>query len=258
MTVALHVFECGKVEMEHRLVYPDGERGRRVQIPVLCALLEHERGALLFDTGLHPDVITDPIGRWGEVAKFAVPLMREGEDIVHRLERLGYAPDRITFVANSHLHNDHAGSNQFFPNSTFLVQRAELDAAHDAELAAQLGFDPRDWDHDLSYQAVNGEHDIFGDGSAVLFPTPGHTPGHQSLLVRMPNGKSYIFTGDAAYVREQLTVRVPPRINWDRELATASLDILNQRATAAGAEILCAHDPMQWPNLTHQCLATAG
>ena len=105
---------------------------------------------------------------------------RTDEGVVGQLAALGVKPDDIRYVVNSHFHFDHCGCNASFPRATFLVQRAELALAR----AEPKRYDAKDWDLPLEYRAVDGEHDVFGDGSVVLLPTPGHTAGHQSLWIR--------------------------------------------------------------------------
>ena len=105
---------------------------------------------------------------------------RPGEEVSTRLEAIGRDPARIDLIINSHFHFDHVGGNALIPNATMVVQRREWDARMEPDIAVPHGFNPRDFDLGHNLRLVDGEQDVFGDGSVVCLPTDGHTPGHQS------------------------------------------------------------------------------
>jgi hypothetical protein len=141
----------------------------RVQLPAI-----HAQGRVLFDTGVHRQAITDPIGRLGERRATRLTVRSQvGDDVVSQLARLGMRPEDITHVINSHVHVDHCGGNEFFPRATFIVQSREMARARGPDNP----YKSRDFDHPLTYQLIDGDYDIFGDGQLVLIPTYGHTPG---------------------------------------------------------------------------------
>ena len=154
------------------------------------------------------------------------------------------APERIDYVVNSHLHFDHCGGNEQIPNATLILQRPEWEAAHEAELIEKVYYDRQDYDHGHRTRLVDGEHDIFGDGSAVCLPTPGHTPGHQSLRVRIGD-QDVVLTGDACYLRRTLEQLHLPTAVYDREQMLASLRRL-RALRDDGAVIVTGHDPEMW------------
>jgi len=175
----------GYIELDRASMVSDLKPGQPWTVPVTSFLVDHPRGRLLFDTGVHCQARLDPLARLGpeRIKRLAVK-SRAGDDVVPQLERLGLKPDDVRYVANSHLHFDHCGGNEFFPRATFLVQRPELEAARRPGFVPSYSPSPIDFDHPLDYRMLDGEHDVFGDGSVVLLPTYGHTPGHQSLLIR--------------------------------------------------------------------------
>jgi glyoxylase-like metal-dependent hydrolase (beta-lactamase superfamily II) len=220
-----------------------GETGR-LRVPVPCYLIEHPRGRVLFDSGLHPDVAADPAARLGLAARIFDVEFRPGEDVAGRLAALEVDAGEIRYLVNSHLHFDHTGGNAVLPRAQLVVQRREWHAGHDADLTAANYYDPRDYDTGHDVLTVDGEHDLFGDGRIVCVPTFGHTPGHQSLRVRLDTG-DVVLTSDACYLRRTLEALHLPAVVHDAESMRASL--LRLRALRdAGARLFFGHDPEFW------------
>jgi glyoxylase-like metal-dependent hydrolase (beta-lactamase superfamily II) len=205
MTVKLYAFTCGTVTGEFARLMEGGEGDITVPIPVF--LIEHPKGRALFDTGLHPDCQHDPTGRLGtRLAGLFRIGFQPGEEVSARLEAIDRDPRKIDLVINSHFHFDHVGGNALIPNATMLVQRREWDAGMDPDSAVRRGFNPRDFDLGHKLRLVDGEHDVFGDGSVVCLPTHGHTPGHQSLRLRLDGGE-IVLAADASYFCQTLRER---------------------------------------------------
>ena len=112
-------------------------------------------------------------------------------------------------MINSHLHFDHVGGNAELPNATLVVQRREWEVAADPEQIRRNGYNRADFDLGHHLKLIDGEHDLFGDGSVVCIPTYGHTPGHQSLRVRTDSGE-FVMTADSCYMRKVLEEMVLP------------------------------------------------
>ena len=237
----------GYIELDRASMLDDLAAGQPWTVPVTSFLVVHPRGRLLFDTGVHCQARLDPLGRLGaERAKRLSVKPREGEDVVPQLALLGLGPDDVRYVANSHLHFDHCGGNEFFPRSTFLVQRPEMEAARRPGFLPGYNPSPLDFDHALDYQLLDGEHDVWGDGSVILFPTYGHTPGHQSLRVRSGKDAELVCAADACYTRENMDRDVLPRILWNGPIMRESLAALRRLRDRAGATVFYGHDPEQW------------
>ena len=239
---------CGSLEFERNLFFPEAAGGEKLRTPVSSYLVLHPRGKLLFDTGIHCDALTDPVARLGRrVASLFALRSGSGEDVVSQLASVGLAPGDIDFVVNSHFHFDHCGCNASFPGATFLVQRAEIETAR----AEPKRYNARDWDHPLEYRALDGEHDVFGDGSVVLLPTPGHTPGHQSLWLRDGTARQFVCTADASYTKEHLDRSILPSNVYDAAEMTRSLAVLRELRDRRGATLLYGHDSEQWNAIPH-------
>ena len=240
--VKLHAMTCGWLTMSLGALLR-GEEGR-LKIPVPCYLIEHPKGRALFDSGLHLSMQTDAAARLGPLAPMFEIDFEPGQELAARLATCGTGVDEIDWLVNSHLHFDHCGGNEAVPDSPVVVQRRELEAARDPDLAAASGFSAQDWDHGHDFVVAEGEHDLFGDGSVLCLPTYGHTPGHQSLRVRLAGG-DVVLTGDACYLRRTLEGMHLPGIAHDDEAMLASLRRLAD-LEQRGARIFYGHDPEFW------------
>ncbi len=237
------LLDNGSIVIEHtQLMW--NVPGPQVRIPSYAVLVEHDDGLYLFDTGFD-------LEHTNAVLPFELPEQTPEQTIPAQLELAGFAVSDVTTLVNSHLHFDHCGGNEFFPSSTFLVQRAEMDAARRVLGGEAMRYTPSaiDFDHPLDYQLVDGEHDLFGDGQLVLLPTYGHTPGHQSLLVRAGKGTELVLTADACYTRENMDRDILPTVLWEPAEMSRSLGMLRDWRDKKGATVIYGHDAAQWQTL---------
>ncbi len=247
MAVTVEALTCGWLTGSAS-GFLDGEPGV-VRVPVLSFLVTHPKGRLLFDSGLAADLAEDPANAGRMASLFAMDFGRD--DAVDR--RLSTAEvceaGDISVLVNSHLHFDHCGGNALVPNARVIVQEAEWRSGHNDKLVASETYSPRLFDIGQDVLLIDGEHDVFDDGSVVCIPTPGHTPGHQSLRVRTDGGE-VVLCGDACYLRRALDELRLPDFAWNKEQQLASLRAL-ALLEAAGATLYFGHDPGQWPSLPH-------
>lgn len=247
MTVNLYAMTCGSLVGPFKNLMEGGEGD--ITLPIPSFLIEHPKGRALFDTGIHPECRTNAAGRLGErLSKmFSFSKLGPDDDIKSRLESIDRDPGRIDFIVSSHLHFDHVGGNALVPNATVVVQRREWQAGQEDDSETKRGFYKADYDHGHPVKQVEGEHDLFGDGSVVCIPTYGHTPGHQSLKVRTDKGE-IVLTGDACYFCRTLRERRLPTRVFDREAMLASLDRL-EALEKGGARLIFGHDPDFWKDV---------
>jgi N-acyl homoserine lactone hydrolase len=219
-------------------------RSRWLTLPIPCFLVEHpDAGPFLIDTGLHASVASDPAPNLGKVAKLLYSIDMEATDAAPaQVTARGVDPAAIELVVMTHLHYDHASGATQFPNATFLVERREWDAANRGGF--REGYHRPHLDPGLRWRAidVDGEADLFGDGSVRLLHTPGHTPGHLSLLLRLESGSSLLLTADAAYAQRTLDERLLSLLVADDAAYLASLDRLIALSREAD-HVVCGHDP---------------
>jgi glyoxylase-like metal-dependent hydrolase (beta-lactamase superfamily II) len=243
--VTLHAFTCGELTIPRGFLI-EGAKGK-LRVPVPSYLIAHPRGRVLFDSGLHLAIQRDPEAHMGERGVRGTSFhFAAGDEIGARLACVGCAPEAITHVVNSHLHYDHCGGNAQLANADVLVQRREWDHAR-ALPDDDAAYRRSDFDTGQRVNLLDGEHDVFGDGSVVIFPTVGHTPGHQSLRVRTASG-DLVLCGDACYLRESLERMLLPGVLFDRDAALASLRTFAALA-AGGARVMFGHDPEFWQSV---------
>ena len=241
----LYAMACGKVRCRLNIFLPAEDKDRWVEMPLPVFLITHPRGCVLFDTGPHPNVFNDPAAQWGGLAKAFQPIGDQRDAVLPQLAKIGFGPSDIKSVVMSHLHFDHAGGNQFFPDATFLVSREELACAENPAHEGQ-GYFRADWNHPLDYRAIDGTYDIYGDGKLTIVPLPGHTPGHQGLLVRLPDQGPVVLGGDCAPFKAQYEDRVVPKNNMDNRRALEAIESLHRLVDKEKALLIHGHDPEQW------------
>jgi len=236
-------FCCGWLEGDVADLIEGGQG--RARLPVPAYLIEHAGATLVFDAGLHPDFRDHQSPRYLAVAPEFDAFLPEGTDLAERLEVCGVDVGDVDVLALSHLHFDHGGGSRLLGASELMVQRGEwLAALADVDGENYL---PADVDRDRLPHLLDGECDVFGDGRVTLFPTPGHTAGHQSLMVRMDDGAELVLCGDACYFQRSLRLLAPPTYAFDRAAQLAGFARLSE-LEASGARLIFGHDPEQWPS----------
>ena len=241
MSLSLFGCVCGQF---HSPAAGMGLSGDRVAVPIPFYVIERADGVTLFDAGL-PAAMCDRDDSYLTVLRQqGLDVTMDAETTVTRcLERLDIDPARVRQVVLSHLHFDHAGGLKELPNATLVVQRREWEAGFEREVANRYGLRKRYFDLGHQVRLIDGEHDLFGDGSAVCIPSFGHTPGHQSLRVRGPQG-DHILIADACYNAQTVETRRFPEFS-NAAAMNGALDALLTRRDA-GTVMVFGHDGDQW------------
>jgi N-acyl homoserine lactone hydrolase len=239
-SVRVGAFYAGSEESDLAVFAPlDPRVGTKLEVPFFFYLVEHPAGRVLFDTGTHPSVATCPEQRLGAWAKGIDCNPHQAP--LELLAAVGVGPHDIDYVAMSHLHYDHAGGLEFFPDATVLVQCRELEVAHWPPVYQRQFYTTVDFEHTTSWLELEGDYDVFGDGRVRLFTTPGHTEGHQSLLVILDDG-AVILAGDAAYTPWTFEQSIVPAIVADPAAMVRSWGRIRALRRQYDAEVLFTHD----------------
>jgi glyoxylase-like metal-dependent hydrolase (beta-lactamase superfamily II) len=229
----LYVFDCGNAHAEDQSLWSPGVNvGVPIDFSDNCYLIRHStEGWLLWDTGITDRLAALPQGQ-------AVPPLKQiwyrREPLIAALAAIGVKPADIHYVAISHLHPDHVGNVDAFPDATVIMQKREWDAAM---AAPQKPFGP-----EHKTELLDGDKDLFGDGSLTVLSTPGHTLGHQSLLAHLNRTGYVLLTGDAVHFQSNWDNRRVPGFNADREKSLASMEKLARIAEEKHAQVWINHD----------------
>ncbi len=246
----LYFFDTGTLRCDKSSVTLGRGAGTIIDMPVPFFLIRHPEGNLLYDTGNAREVAENPESYWGISAKTFQPTMAAEQYCVDQLLKLGLKPEDINFIVVSHLHMDHAGGLRDFPNAKILVQRKEMEWAYTADFYQKIAYIREDFDYPyLKYQYIEGleqnPYDIFGDGSVTVWFTPGHTPGHQALLVKLPKSGSFLLTGDVCHISEILNKDILPTVCWSTHETVKSIKMLRHMRDT-GITVVTGHDPKEW------------
>lgn len=238
----LYALHCGGDMMDMALFDPfDPGAGTKLYNPYFMYVVTHPQGNVLFDSGAHPALRTDPESRLGEAAADFEMRLEADHQIERRLASIGMTPGDIDVVVQSHLHFDHAGGLGWLTHAPILVQREELAFARNPPVYQRLIYVQADFAMDLKWQELDGDHDVFGDGLVSVISTPGHTRGHQSLLVRLEGGTVFLLA-DAAYLVAKMRTRSLPGILWSPDAIIASWERIEEIERREHARLITTHE----------------
>lgn len=243
----LYVLDGGMIDILNWDLYAPGAGPavrRRLADPAY--LIVHQHGTLVWDTGLSDELAARPGGlRLGDHAVFQVEKTIEAQ-----LADVGQSAALVDYLALSHFHPDHIGNAGLFASARLLVQREEYQAAFGPG-AEQAAYELHSSEPLLRnpVEKLDGDHDVFGDGSVVIKRFPGHTPGHQALLVRLPKTGPVLISGDLAHSRENWESRTVPSLNSDAVASHRSIEAAAQLLEAKGAALWIQHDLGQYQGL---------
>ena len=244
--------DCGRSLANDESVWTPGENvGRSIEFSSTCWLIKHENEWLLWDAGVPESAHNDPRG-WSTLPKLIVYHL--DKTLTDQLAEIGLKPADIARVAISHTHGDHIGNMGLFPNSAIIMQRAEYSWINSPNgpndnvnelmaLARELLGTPK------NLQLIDGDSDVYGDGSVTLVSTPGHTPGHQSLLVHLKNSGFIILSGDVVHLKENFDKNTVPSLNADKAESIASMEKIRQMIAMYKATLFINHDKKQTDTL---------
>jgi N-acyl homoserine lactone hydrolase len=244
----LYALYCGEAQIPDLSPWSPGFHvGEPAVFSDNCYLIQHGKDWMLWDSGYPDSLVDKPEGIVGPRSKAL-----RTKTLASQLAEIGVAPAQITYLAFSHTHGDHVGNGNLFTAATLYIQKAEYDAAFGAD-PGKYGFVPATYDQLRNSRVVKleGDADVFGDGAVRILSTPGHTPGHQSLLVRLPKTGAVVLSGDVAHFQENFAARRVPGFNFDQAQSRESMDKIARIVEAEHAQLWINHDAKQSATIAH-------
>jgi len=210
-------------------------------------VLKHPKGNVIFDTGNNDKTITNADGWWGPLAKGFGLKMTQNDAMAAQLAKIGLKTSDIKYVVVGHMHLDHGGNVSQFPNSTLVVQNDEMKAAWWPDPGFSVYYIPGDFADTKKMNVIRleGDLDLFGDRSFEIRRAPGHTPGSQFAVVRLPKTGTVVLTSDVVYLKENLEKNLIAPIpgTWSPMAAYDSYQKIRLVRDGEKASIFYGHDP---------------
>jgi N-acyl homoserine lactone hydrolase len=237
----MYVIDCGENRTNDLSRWTPGLNvGKPAAFSNHCYLIRHAKGLMLWESGnpdrlaAMPNGLTNP---QGTITAF----MRK--PLAESLREIGVAPADIQHFAMSHGHGDHSGNANLFHASTIYMQAPEYEAVFGHE-PQKFGFLPANFERlrEAKIVKLSGDHDVFGDGSVLIKAAPGHTPGHQVLVVRLPKTGPVMLSGDMVHLRYSWENRVVPSFNFDVEQSRRTIDAMKDYTARTGTQLWINHD----------------
>jgi len=232
----LYILNCGEgVAGDISRWSPGVDEGKSMDFVDSCYLIKHSQGWFLWDTGIPDAVAAMPDGL--KPADPKAVTWKRPKTLASQLDELGVKTDDIKAMGVSHTHPDHIGNVEMFPQAVLYVQKAEYNWPGADN---KPRFRP---EHPVTL--LEGDKDVFGDGSVVILSTPGHTPGHQSLQVKLPKTGEIVLSGDAVHFKSNWENRGVPVNNFSKEQTLASMERISGVLTKDKAQLWINHDKAQ-------------
>lgn len=241
-TVTLEILDGGTVVANKLELFSEGDLyvGESKQFVDPIYIINHPNGRLIWDAGLpeglvaSPEPVTPPGG--------AFTISRK-DSIGNQLKALNLAYDDFKYIALSHIHFDHTGSANYFKNASWLVQENEYDFITSDSIQKTQAIIYEPIKELTNVIKLNGDFDVFGDGTVIIKSTPGHTIGHQSLYLDLGFEKPILLTGDLYHFEENRESKVAPQFNYDIPQTKQSMEVFEAFAKEKNAEVIIQHSP---------------
>ncbi|MEH6346842.1 MAG: N-acyl homoserine lactonase family protein [Bermanella sp.] len=246
--ITLHIFDCGEIEVRDVSLFSPGvDEGITKQMVDSCYLIQHPKGSLIWDTGLSDAIGPNGIEKWKGAFFMSVP-----KTFASQLSEIGIDPKQVDYLAMSHFHSDHVGNANLFSNAKLVIQKEEHDAAF-SENADKFGFDASLYEqvNREKIDVIEGDKDLFGDGSVVIKRAIGHTPGHQVLFVNLAQTGPVVLSGDLYHFTKNRTHKRVPSFNFNKEQTLSAMNEIENFVKDKKAQLWIQHDKEQNQTLKH-------
>lgn len=238
-TLRLYVFDCGVIRgLDPALFNFKKEEVATTDFAVPCYLIVHPKGTLMWDVGVIPDSAFKDDG-----APVTQGVSTATKPLKAQLAEIGYSPSDITYLAHSHYHSDHIANSNEFAGATWLVRQVERDAMFAEKPPALVN--PALYSALKSSKTVilnTDEYDVFGDGSVIIKSAPGHTPGHQVLILKLARTGKVMLAGDLYHYPEERKLDRVPTFEYNKEQSLASRAMIEDYVRRTGTQLWIEHD----------------
>jgi len=238
-SVRLYIFDCGVIHTTNGDNYSlKKEEMASTEMSIPCILVAHPKGTLMWDNGDIPDRAFPPAG-----GQATLGVVTQDRPLLPQMAAVGYAPSDITYLSMSHYHGDHVANANYFASATWLVRKVERDRMFGSEPIPRSPLE--------NYSALKSsktillekdEYDVFGDGTVIIKSTPGHTPGHNVLFLKMKKTGPVVLSGDLYHYPEERMLKRLPVSEFNKEQTAASRAELEIFLKKTGAQLWIEHD----------------
>jgi len=244
-SVRLYALDCGRIHLKDKGIFSDTFEydGKSVDMVDPCWVIRHPKGTLLWDTGLGDKMAESKGG-----VDFELGHMQVDVTLLDQLKAIGLTPADITYLSFSHTHFDHTGNANEFPDATWILNRKEIEWAQNSP-GPVVNLDTFNAYLNAKTQMIDGDYDVFGDGTVSILKTPGHTPGHQSLMLKLRKAGTVIISGDLFHLRDNYRFRRVPPFNVNRADTLASIDRIDTILRETKGRLIVHHDSQDFKAL---------
>ena len=247
VVVELYTFDGGNVGANKLSLFSAGDKyeGESKELKDAFYVVKHPKGTLIWDTGLPEGLVgndpyTTPDGGF---------TISRNDSIVNQLEMINMTPEDVDFIAFSHIHFDHTGAANHFANSKWLVQEAEYDFAMGEDIKGNAFYAPDSFSKLTNVEKLNGDKDVFGDGTVIIKSMPGHTAGHQVLYLELAEAGNVLLSGDMYHFQENRDGMIIPQFNHDIPESKESMEAFEAFAKEKGATVYIQHEPADFSKM---------
>ncbi|HXW63110.1 MAG TPA: N-acyl homoserine lactonase family protein [Candidatus Acidoferrales bacterium] len=238
-TLRLYVFDCGVIKgLDPGLFNFKKDELAETELAVPCYLVVDPKGTLMWDVGAIPDTAFSD-----DQTPVTQSYFTSARTLKSQLEEIGYAPADITYLGLSHYHVDHVANANEFASSTWLVRQVERDAMF-AQKPPALS-DPNTYSllkNSKSVILTTDEYDVFGDGKVIIKFAPGHTPGHQVLVLKLEKTGNVMLAGDLYHYPEERKLNRVPTFEFNRDQSLASRAMIEEYVRKTNTQLWIEHD----------------
>jgi N-acyl homoserine lactone hydrolase len=238
-SLRLYIFDCGVIHTANGDAYSlKKEEMASTEMSIPCILVAHPKGTLMWDNGDIPDRAFPPGG-----GRATLGVVTQDRPLLPQLAAAGYAPGDITYLSMSHYHGDHVANANAFASATWLVRKVERDRMFSTEPIVRSPVENYgELKNSKTIILDKDEWDVFGDGTVVIKSTPGHTPGHNVLFLKLKKTGPIVLSGDLYHYPEERTLGRLPVAEFNKDQTAASRAELEVFLKKTGAQLWIEHD----------------